>query len=573
LLLACIALLQSCGDADIEPVDRALSYDLLMSGSGLDKPLPLAEFTSTADAVPASNRFEGRLRLETGNQSNHFELLVDELDIADPERTGMNELPAFDFEFIQDDALLVPMQQGPIRNEHAWWEFVLLPGRVWDEKADKGFSRAALPFALKERNEDCVQNGLLSFLFNDAGDVSKVAFQLTSQTCRYLQLELRGLLPASYEPGSVEGGAAAVERNAANRESRLPQWPIAQIAQDYPGANADEFGSIEEIDPDDMSVYGFIIDGVHYTGGCNTPYGEYPYCDEMALPSYSTAKSLVGGLGLMLMEKQYPGTADSSIIEYVPECGPSWDGVTIEHALDMTTGHYNSPEPHVDEDAAIVSRFFLGEDHATKIDFACNEFPHKSEPGEHWSYQTWATYLAGTAINNRLKSLVGNEADFYDDLLVEKLWKPLGLSQLAQQTRRTNDVVAQPFSGFGLTLLRDDVAKLAQFIGVEDGHLNDVDLLDRRLFDTIKQRDPNDPGMQAESELIRYNNGFRSFDVSTLLGCDNPAWLVTMSGFGGINIVLMPNDTAYYYFSDGNMHRYLHAVRESHKIRPICQSW
>ena len=94
---------------------------------------------------------------------------------------------------------------------------------------------------------------------------------------------------------------------------------------------------------------------------------------------------------------------------------------------------------------------------------------------------------------------------------------------------------------------------------------------DRKLFDAIKQRVSGDPGMQAETERIRYNNGFRSFDVSEILGCDNPTWLVTMSGFGGINIVLMPNDTAYYYFSDGNVHRFLHAVRESHNIRSMCQ--
>jgi carboxymethylenebutenolidase len=39
---------------------------------------------------------------------------------------------------------------------------------------------------------------------------------------------------------------------------------------------------------------------------------------------------------------------------------------------------------------------------------------------------------------------------------------------------------------------------------------------------------------------------------------------------GGIIVAIMPNDTAYYYFSDGNVHRYLNAVRESHRIRPMC---
>ncbi|MDH3432129.1 MAG: beta-lactamase family protein [Gammaproteobacteria bacterium] len=537
----------------------------------MDEAVQLVEFTPSADARPASNRFEGRLRLATGEQSNSFEMLVDELNFAELERPGMQELPPFDFEFVQEGGLLVPLVQGPIRNEHPWWEFVLLPGRVWDEAADGGFSRAVIPFALKERREDCIHNGLMTFLFRDDGDVSRLAFQIGHQTCRYLQFELRGLLAASYEPGDVQGATRAVTTALTHRESRLPQRPIEQLADDYPGADPAEFGSTEEISPSDMTAFGFVIDGVHYVGGCNTPQGPYPYCDEMALPSYSVAKSLVGGLGLMLMERAYPGTAAAQILEYVPQCGDDWDGVTIEHALDLTTGHYDSPDAHADEDAAIVSRFFTGEDHATKIDFACNEFPRKSEPGEHWAYQTWATYLAGTAINNRWKTIEGPAADFFRDLIVERLWKPLQLSLVAQATRRTSDSVAQPFTGFGLTLLRDDIAKLATFLGASDGRLNGQELLDRNLFDAIKQRIPGDPGMRAETDRMHYNNGFRSFDVSGHLGCDKATWLVIMSGFGGINVVLMPNDTAYYYFSDGDVHRYLHAVRESHAMRPMCQ--
>ena len=77
--------------------------------------------------------------------------------------------------------------------------------------------------------------------------------------------------------------------------------------------------------------------------------------------------------------------------------------------------------------------------------------------------------------------------------------------------------------------------------------------------------------MIAELPTIHYNNGFRSFDVSSYLGCDERVWVVVLSGFGGIIVAVMPNDTVYYYFSDGNVHRYLRAVRESHRIRPMCQ--
>jgi len=567
-----LLLLQSCGDALAPDVNaRMISYELLMNGGAVAEPMPLSEFSPAENAMPASSHFSGRLRLETSAQSNHLDVLLDDLSLIVPERPGFGDLPAFDFEFVQDGDHLVPLIQGPVRNEHNWWEFVLRPGRVWDESLDNGYTRAVIPFALKERREDCIHNGLMSFLFNDAGDISNVVFQISNQTCLYLQFELRGVLAASYEPGEVKGRVEAIASVAANRNSRLPIRPIEQISIDYPGTSSEEFGSAEEIDPDAMSLYGFIIEGIHYAGGCNTPHGEYPYCDEMALPSYSTAKSLVGGLGLMLMEKAYPGTASASIGDVVPECGDSWNDVTIENALDMTTGHYRSPDLHADENSAINSRFFNG-DHAEKIDFACNEFPRSANPGERLVYRTWDTYLAGFAINNRIKSFEGADADFFDDLLVEKIWKPLGLSQLSQATRRTYDEVAQPYTGFGLTLLRDDVARFAQFIGVDDGRLGDGELLDRQLFDAIKKRNPGDPGMQAELESIRYNNGFRSFDVSEYLGCDEPVWVVVLSGYGGIIVAIMPNDTTYYYFSDGDVIRYLHAVRESHNIRPMCRN-
>ena len=104
----------------------------------------------------------------------------------------------------------------------------------------------------------------------------------------------------------------------------------------------------------------------------------------------------------------------------------------------------------------------------------------------------------------------------------------------------------------------------------QDGKLGSEPLLDRQMFDAIKGRVADDPGMVAELESIRYNNGFRSFDVSSYIGCEEPTWVVVLSGFGGIIVAVMPNDTAYYYFSDGDVHRYLTAVRESHKIRPMC---
>jgi hypothetical protein len=563
-LLVLLAL-AACGAVE----QRKLSLEFLTSGQALDKPVIAAEYAPGEHAQAPGNRFSGRLRLDTSKKVDHFLLLLDEFGLIAPERASYDRLPGFDFAFVQVDDLLVPAEPGPVVNEHPWWEFVFQPGSVWDEPGDSGWTRAALPFALKEKREDCTHNGLMTFLFRDSGEVSAVAFQLTNQTCRYLQFDMSGVLAAEYFPGEIEGAGDMVSHVLENRSSRLPTLPIETLAQRFPGAESSAFGSVREIDPADMTLYGFVIDGAHYVGGCDTPYGKYPYCDDMALPSYSTAKSVVAGFGLMLLETGYPGAAGATIGSLVSECGESWNDVTIEHALDMTTGHFDSPDMHGDEDAALNSRFFAG-DHAVKIDVACNGFPRRADPGSQLTYHTWDTYLAGTAMNAFLRAREGPQADFFADLLVRKVWRPLGLSPLAEQTRRTYDDVLQPYAGFGLTLLRDDVAKLARFIGPMDGRIAAADVLDRRLFDAVKQRIPEDPGMVAELGTIRYNNGFRSFDVSAYLGCAQPTWVVVLSGFGGIIVAVMPNDTAYYYFSDGGEHRYLDAVRESHRIRPMC---
>jgi hypothetical protein len=274
---------------------------------------------------------------------------------------------------------------------------------------------------------------------------------------------------------------------------------------------------------------------------------------------------------MMRAEHLYPGLSQSVIPDFVPECEDGWDGVTIEQAMDMATGHYNSPEALVDEDAALGSPFFLGRGHADKVREACNLYGREEAPGQRWVYHTSDMYLAGVALSQWLKQRVGPDADLYRDLVVEPFWQPLALSPSLHMTRRTRDDVAQPFTGYGLTFYRNDVAKIAQFLGPDDGRIDGEDVLDRDHFDAVKGRNANDIGYVADYETMRYNNGFRIRDVSAELGCGQPVWITNLSGFGGVNIILMPNDTAYYRFNDGGEHTYMNAVVESHRIRPMCR--
>ena len=245
LVLASILALSGC--VQDEDSGRALSLRLLTSGDSLAKPVHASEFAPYPGATPASSGFRGRLRLHTGDKVDHFLLLYDELGLIRPEAPGYDSLPEFDFEFVQHDDLLIPMETGPVVNEHPWWELVLGTGRVWTERDDAGWMRAGLPFALKERREDCVHNGLMTFLFRDSGEVSAVAFQVTSQTCRYLQFDMSGLLAAEYVPGNVDGADATIAAVVANRKGRIPTRPLASLAELYPGARPVAFGSVDEI--------------------------------------------------------------------------------------------------------------------------------------------------------------------------------------------------------------------------------------------------------------------------------------------------------------------------------------
>src|SRR3546814_19624089 len=70
----------------------------------------------------------------------------------------------------------------------------------------------------------------------------------------------------------------------------MPTRPLSALAQDYPGTDPAKFAAPNGIDPQHVSLVGFVIDGVHYSGGCTTRRGAYPYCESLVVPSYSPAK-------------------------------------------------------------------------------------------------------------------------------------------------------------------------------------------------------------------------------------------------------------------------------------------
>ena len=105
---------------------------------------------------------------------------------------------------------------------------------------------------------------------------------------------------------------------------------------------------------EDVSVYGFIMDGIHYRSVCPTRYGPYPFCEVLDLPSYSLSKSVFAGLAYLLLIQQWPEFSDMTVASLVPECNlddKRWEKVTANHLVNMKTGLYESADFEKDEDA------------------------------------------------------------------------------------------------------------------------------------------------------------------------------------------------------------------------------
>lgn len=549
----------------------------LLPASALHAARAAGPWAMRAFAVPANPRapshtFAGRLVLGAELPGGQFQVQLDRYGDATSNGGAARHLPPFDFVLVQRGGALIPQQRGAVRSSHPEWEFVLEPGRVWDQDGDGGLTRAALPFALQERNANCLHNGVLTFLFGEHGELSNVAYEIGQETCAYFQFDAWGLVRARYVPGRVANAQALIAAFAAEVRARVPSRPIATLATDYPGSDPSQFGSVDEVNPADMTLYGVVVDGIHYTGGCATRFGPYPYCDELDLPSYSLAKTLLGGLALMRAARLDPAVVSVPVTQLVPQCAPgSWEGVTLGNVLDMTTGHYNSGTSLVDEDNADMGTFFLAEDHETRIRFACEHYPHRSPPGEKWVYHTADTYLLGTALAAWLRARDGSDADFFTELLIKPIWHPLRLNPAMDVPRRTRDASNQPFTGYGLTMLRDDIVKLALFIAIDAGRTADAQVVDAGMLRAALQQDPAQPGLQAGEASLRYKSGLWAWNAQAALGCSTPTWIPFLSGYGGIIVALLPNGMIYYYFSDGGVHAWARAAREADRMRPFCR--
>ena len=540
-----------------------LSYDELMNGFNISSPVNEAALTFPVDAAPPAHLFEGRLELHGEDTTGEMLVLR-----GDPnQEPEVSHLPEFDFEFVQNDGYLIPVQRGLIITEHPYWNYILEPGRVWQESADLGYSRASFPFSLIWKGSNATLNGTMTYLFNDEG-ISKVWYQVTQETTIDFGADMWGLLEASYHPGLVRDSAKTITAFTQELADRFPTRPIEQLKIDYPNVDLAAFGA--GVSPPSMTWYGFVINGINYLGGCQTRYGVYPYCEYMRVPSYSTSKSAFVSVALMRLAQKYdPGVANLLIKDYVPEAAESpgdWSGVTFNNVIDMATGNYQSAGNMADEEQW-DNPFWTSENY-DEIIAAAFDWPHRTPPGTQWVYRTSDTFIVTRAMQNYLEMLEGSGADLFE-FVVDEVYKPLKMSPGVFSILRTkdNNWQGQPYGGLGMWWIPDDLAKISNFLNVENGTIESDQILQPEVLSAALQHDPNDRGVDRYGQG-KYNNAFWADRYKAGFDCE--FWVTEMLGYSGIVVALFPNGSTYYYASDNREFTWSMALRAADKIAPLC---
>ncbi len=559
-----LALAGMGGDAFAEPAEPTLPAALFAGGEAPATALPTSVFTPPPGAQPASMRIIGKLTL-AGEPADRFSLIADDfgsIDAGEP----VASLPPLEIELVAAGDEVIPARRGPIAGNHPYWEWIVEPGKTWEDPSRPGTSMVALPFSLIERNANCIHNGLLLIAIGTDGTASRALYQIGSETCAYLQFDMWGIADVAFTPGEVAGSDRLTLAYDREKAERRPVRPISDLGNVATAG----FGSPEEVAPAALTTFGYASGGTLFAGPCPTRHGPYPYCDVLDLPSYSWAKSLVGGIAAMRLEFLFPGAMEAKISDFVPEClAADWQGVTFRNAIDMASGHYNSDKYDEDEASPQMRAFFLAETHAEKIALACTAFPRKDAPGRRFVYRTADTYILGTAMAAYLRQHVEGDVDLYDGLIVP-IWKALGLSPATMVTRRTLDSQRQPFTGWGLVLHRNDIAVLADFLQ-RGGTIGGQPLLDRAMLNEALQRDKRRRGLRAVVETQRYQHGFWAWNAAAALGCAGEAWIPALSGYGGLSAALMPNGATYFYISDGGQFAWARAAAASNRLAPFCE--
>ena len=207
--------------------------------------------------------------------------------------------------------------------------------------------------------------------------------------------------------------------------------------------------------------------------------------------SFSMAKSITSTLIGAALHDGLIDSLDEAVTRTVPQLrGSAYDGVTIRHALQMSSGvrwieTYLDPESDRRRLLQIQSRAQPG----AVIEYL-RTLPRVAEPGSHFNYNTAETFLLGAILAGAIRRPLsgtqggakfpaspkgeltrsGRPASTVSDCLSEKIWQPCGMQADAYWQLESEGGLE--FAGSGLSACLRDYARFGAFVlgdGVVDG--------------------------------------------------------------------------------------------------------
>lgn len=530
--------------------------------------LCISSIASSADSY-APLESEATLPLE-----GSIKVISTDLDVTDVHRdtwlpSAGSTLPVMKFDVITVDRSIVPKPRTLQITNHELFDYIVSPGMSWSD-GDENW--ASIPFTLIHRWVSCTHNGLLKFRF-DESQIDQASIRIDQETCHFHKFDMSGEVQIDFALRAVDGAEELRLQFLAETENRLPTASFDDFTSKY---DVDAEGFLSGLPQDDnLSVAGIFYEGIHYRTDCRTRSSPYPYCDHLLLTSFSTAKSVYPPLVLMnLSLNREPPVTEETVLDYLPETRNSpgvWDNVTFGHLVDMTSGNFEVELPLIDP---APGNFYGLVDAATKLEAALS-WENGAEAGTRFIYQTADTYILVTALDRFLQT---NDYGYSDSFtfLVDRIYRPLGLSPAVLGTRRTDDAdqtnTGRAYGGYGLWWDSDSIVKLASFMLVNNGSIDNEPLVDPTLLDATLQRLDSDRGVDTRVLGMKYNNGMWAAPghllVTDLENCET--WVPNMSGLSGIRVFLMPNGLIFYYFNDSLLFPTAQAISAAHQVSSLC---
>lgn len=523
------------------------------------KPLSTTAFVQPKDAIIHNSVFNQRFTINSIVKDSYFNVIKDDYKITDNPQYKITTLPEISIQLKSEGEYIFPKSTAFVPNSHPQWEWQISAGKIWQQNNSTHSIILVLPFSLQERNANCTHNGYMVLARSAVkkGDPWQGYFQITAETCAYLQFDLAARLNVT--------ATQTLDSFTHKANINTPTFTLEDLKKDFPQLNTQK---LLPKNPITNSTSGLVIKGKHYQISCQNRMGKDPYCSQLVLPSYSTAKSLFAGTALMRLEKLYPSISKVSVSKIIPQCDKKrWGNVSLGDLINMRTGNYLSRKPHVDENSSRMLDFFLTDSHQKKLEMACTMFRRKSKAGKYFVYHSGDTYLAGVIMNKLFKQF-SQKQDLYLDLMLNDLWKDLNLSDLFSNSKRTYDEEKQTFTGWGLSYYVSDLIQLIDFLNKQS--INPTKL-DKDMLNSALQMGENSPNRDGGESNMAYNHGFWALEVGHSLHCKKEKWLPFMSGFGGITVVFYKPNLFFYTFADDHQYRWLNVIKTLNSQFPLCE--